>query len=160
MIPTADRLQLSARDLRQSRFRRDPVPLLAGDEGDQARAGRGGLEAGAGQRDRSRGAGALHADPLGRDVGEAVGALHQHPPFVPAGLQGRAALPPGPRARRQADRRHRALRHRAISTKARSSSRTSSASAIATRRTISRARAATSNAACWRAPCAIISKIA
>ena len=39
MIPTADRLQPSARDLRQSRFRRDPVPLPAGDEGDQARAG-------------------------------------------------------------------------------------------------------------------------
>ena len=26
---------------------------------------------------------------------QAVGALHQHPPLVPAGLQGRAALPPG-----------------------------------------------------------------
>ena len=46
--------------------------------------------------DRSRRAGALHADPVRRDVGEAVGALHQHPPFVPAGLQGREALSPGP----------------------------------------------------------------
>ena len=46
-------------------------------------------------QNRSRGAGALHADPVGRDVGQAVGALHQHPSFVPAGLQGRAALPPG-----------------------------------------------------------------
>ena len=37
---------------------------------------------------------------------------HQHPPLVPAGLQGRQALPPGPRAGRQAHRRHRPLRHR------------------------------------------------
>jgi predicted amino acid-binding ACT domain protein len=36
--------------------------------------------------------------------------VHQHPPLVPAGLQGRAALSPGPCARRQADRRHGALR--------------------------------------------------
>ena len=50
----------------------------------------------AGQQDRSRGAGALHADPVRRDVGKTVGTLHQHPPLVPAGLQGRAALPPGP----------------------------------------------------------------
>ena len=50
----------------------------------------------AGHQDRSRGAGALHADPVGRDVGKTVGTLHQHPPLVPAGLQGRAALPPGP----------------------------------------------------------------
>ena len=48
-----------------------------------------------GQQDRSRGAGALHADPVRRDVGEAVGPLHQHPSLVPAGLQGRAALPSG-----------------------------------------------------------------
>ena len=54
-----------------------------------------GLETGSGQQDRSRGAGALHADPVGRDVGQTVGALHQHPSLVPAGLQGRAALPPG-----------------------------------------------------------------
>ena len=46
-------------------------------------------------QNRSRGAGALHADPVGRDVGKAVGPLHQHPSLVPAGLQGRAALPPG-----------------------------------------------------------------
>ena len=35
---------------------------------------------------------------------------HQHPPLVPAGVRRRQALPPGLRARRQADRRHRALR--------------------------------------------------
>ena len=44
---------------------------------------------------RSGGAGALYADPLGRDVGEAFWALHQHPSFVSAGIQGRAALPSG-----------------------------------------------------------------
>ena len=37
---------------------------------------------------------------------------HQHPPLVPAELQGRQAVPPGARARREAHRRHRALRHR------------------------------------------------
>ena len=42
----------------------------------------------------------------------AVGPGDQHPPLVPAELQGRAALPPGLRPRRQADRRHRALRDR------------------------------------------------
>ena len=35
---------------------------------------------------------------------------HQHPPLVPAGVHRRPALPPGARARREADRRHRALR--------------------------------------------------
>ncbi len=43
---------------------------------------------------------------------------------------------------------------------ARSSTRTSNASATATRPTISCARAAISNAACWRARCGIICKIA
>ena len=37
-------------------------------------------------------------------------AHHQHPPLVPAGLQGRQALPRGARARRETDRRHGALR--------------------------------------------------
>ena len=36
----------------------------------------------------------------------------QHPPLVPAQLQGRQALPPGPRPGREAGRRHGALRHR------------------------------------------------
>src|SRR5882757_3628252 len=49
---------------------------------------------------------------------------------------------------------------RAISTKARSSTRMSSASATAIRRKTFRARAATSNAACWRAPCATTSRTA
>ena len=54
------------------------------------------LESGRGDRERSRRAGALHADSVGRDVGEAFRPLHQHSPLVPAGLQGRAALPSGP----------------------------------------------------------------
>ena len=48
-----------------------------------------GEEAGAG------GAGALHADPLRRPVPQAGRACHQHPPLVPAQLQGRQALLPG-----------------------------------------------------------------
>ena len=41
-----------------------------------------------------------------------AGRGDQHPPLVPAELQGRAALPPGLRPRREAGRRDRALRHR------------------------------------------------
>ena len=48
------------------------------------------IETGRGQQHRSGGAGALHADPVGRYVGKALRTLHQHPPFLPAGLQGRA----------------------------------------------------------------------
>ena len=50
MIPTAVVSNHPRESLRQSRFRRDPVSLLAGDEGNQARAGRGGLETGAGHQ--------------------------------------------------------------------------------------------------------------
>ncbi len=103
--PDRDRLEPSARSLQGSRFRRHPVPPHADHQGDQARAGAGDLGSGRHDRDRARGAGALHADPVGRDVGETVRQVHQHPPLVPAGLQGRTALSPGARARRQADRR-------------------------------------------------------
>ena len=54
----------------------------------------------------------------------AGGPDDQHPPLLPAELQGRQALPPGARARRQAGRRDRALRDRRTWTRARSSSRT------------------------------------
>ena len=37
---------------------------------------------------------------------------HQHPPLLPARLQGRQAVPPGVRPRREADRGHGALRDR------------------------------------------------
>ena len=57
-------------------------------------------------------AGPLHADPQRRPVPALVGADHQHPPLVPAELQGRQALPPGLRARGEAGRRDRPLRHR------------------------------------------------
>jgi formyltetrahydrofolate deformylase len=43
------------------------------------------------QRGRPGGPGALHADPLGRPVPGAAGGRDQHPPLVPAELQGRAA---------------------------------------------------------------------
>ena len=59
---------------------------------------------------RARRAGALHADSLGRAVRPAARPRHQHPPFIPARLQGRQALPPGLRPRREADRRDGALR--------------------------------------------------
>jgi predicted amino acid-binding ACT domain protein len=71
---------------------------------------------------RPRGAGALHADPVGSLRDAAVRADHQHPPLLPAQLQGRQALSPGARARRQADRGHGALRD-PTSTRARSSNR-------------------------------------
>ena len=104
--------QLSARDLRQHRFRRDPVPPSAGRERDQDGAGDAGLGDDPRCAGRCRRAGALHADPVRRPRRQAHGAVHQHPPLVPARLQGRQALSPGARARRQADRRHRAFRHR------------------------------------------------
>ena len=46
---------------------------------------------------------------------------HQHPPLVPAQLQGRQAVPPGLRPRREDRGRHRALRQRASWTRGRSS---------------------------------------
>ena len=75
--------------------------------------GRGRLmRARRGARHRPGRAGALHADPLRRPVPAAERAGHQHPPLVPAELQGRQALPPGVRARGEADRGHGPLRHR------------------------------------------------
>ena len=48
---------------------------------------------------------------LSTGAGDApVGPRDQHPPFLPAELRRCAALSPGARARRQADRRHRPLR--------------------------------------------------
>ena len=61
---------------------------------------------------RLRGAGPLHAHPVARAVRQDVRPHHQHPPLVPAQLQGSPALPPGARARGEADWRDRALRHR------------------------------------------------
>jgi formyltetrahydrofolate deformylase len=76
-----------------------------GDPGAQAPgAGRG-----AGDRpDRAR---PLHAGPLPRPLRPLRRPHHQHPPLLPALVQGCQALPPGPRPRREADRRHRPLRH-------------------------------------------------
>ena len=55
-----------------------------------------GLGARARLQGRRRGARPLHADPVRRPRRQAAGALHQHPPLVPARLQGRKALPSGP----------------------------------------------------------------
>ena len=55
-------------------------------------------------------AGPLHAGAVRRDLPRAVRQGDQHPPLVPAQLQGRPALPPGVRPRREAGRRDRALR--------------------------------------------------
>ena len=63
------------------------------------------------------------SDDLAREL---TGQGHQHPPLVPALLQGRQALPPGACPRGEAHRRHRPLRHRRISTRDRSSNRKSS----------------------------------
>jgi formyltetrahydrofolate hydrolase len=48
-----------------------------------------------GRRGRTGGAGALHADPERRPVPQAGRPGHQHPPQLPAQLQGRQALLPG-----------------------------------------------------------------
>ena len=63
-------------------------------------------------RRRTDRAGPLHADPVGRPGRLPVGPLHQHPPQLPAGLQGRQALSSGACARRENDRRDLALRDR------------------------------------------------
>ena len=94
--PDRDRLQPSARDLWQSRFRRDPVPLSAGHQGDQARAG--SRRSGNWCRTASTDLVVLarYMQILSDEMSaQAVGPLHQHPPLVPAGLQGRAALSSG-----------------------------------------------------------------
>ena len=57
---------------------------------DQARTGGPVAAAGRGQRRGPGGAGALHAGAVARRHGAAGGPGHQHPPFVPARLQGRA----------------------------------------------------------------------
>ena len=53
----------------------------------------------------------LHAGALRRHVQGAGLEDDQHPPQLPAELQGRQALPSGPCARREDHRRHRPLRH-------------------------------------------------
>ena len=85
------------------------IPVTAGDQ-----AGRRGraAEAARGPRHPSRRARPLHAGALRRRLPRAVGPGDQHPPLVPAELQGRQALPPGLRPRGEADRRDRALRDR------------------------------------------------
>ena len=74
----------------------------------------GGAAAGTRGRARrgTRGAGPLHAGPQRRPHPKAGRAGHQHPPLVPAQLQGCQAVPPGLRPRREDRGRHRALRQR------------------------------------------------
>ncbi|EEF27287.1 conserved hypothetical protein, partial [Ricinus communis] len=93
-----------------------PVPPPAAGHrraaGGQAGAGSQDHRADEHPPDRPGGAGALHADFVAGAVRGAEGQGDQHPPLVPAELQGRQAVRAGAPARRQADRRHRALRHR------------------------------------------------
>ena len=60
------------------------------------RSGSGHPRPGGGDRHRSGGAGALYADPVERNERKALGPMHQHPSFLPAGIQGRAAVSSGP----------------------------------------------------------------
>jgi formyltetrahydrofolate deformylase len=90
-------------------FHHLPLPAGAG-RCHQARAGAAHRGTGRGRADRPGGAGALHADPQRRVLRAAEGPRDQHPPQLPARLQGRPPLPPGAPPRRQADRRHRTLR--------------------------------------------------
>ncbi|CAA9285787.1 MAG: Formyltetrahydrofolate deformylase, partial [uncultured Friedmanniella sp.] len=97
---------------RPRRLGRHPLRPPAGHPGHQGR-GRGG-DAAAGRRARRRagGAGPLHAGADRADQPRAGRSGDQHPPLVPAQLQGREALPPGARPRYEADRRDRPLRQR------------------------------------------------
>ncbi|MCE3272712.1 MAG: hypothetical protein K0S57_3109 [Ramlibacter sp.] len=106
-----DRLQ-PPRVLPAGRRLQRALPPHPGDRRHQG-AGRGAPVRGdrVGRR-RAGGAGALHADPVGRPVPQAGRSRHQHPPQLPAQLQGRQALLPGARSRREADRRDRPLRDR------------------------------------------------
>ena len=76
----------------------------------QACAGATHPRAGRARTHRPGGAGALHADPVAGAVRGAGRTRDQHPPQLPAQLQGRQALSPGAPARGQDHRRHRALR--------------------------------------------------
>ena len=140
--------------------RRHPLPPSAG----HARRPRPQQEAQIkqlvdGERRRAGRARALHADPVGRSRRLSRRALHQHPPQLPARLQGRQALSPGACARREDDRRDRPLRHRRPRRRADHRPGRRARSAMPTRPTIWSARAATSSAACWRARSIIISRI-
>ena len=88
------------------------LPPPADYQGHQAAAGSADPRADRAERRRTGGAGPLHAGAVGRVLGLSVGTLHQHPPQLPAGLQGRQALSSGARARREDDRGHGALRDR------------------------------------------------
>ena len=119
--------------------------------------GRGRVEAaGHGRRPR-RGAGRagpLHAGALRPVVPAPGGPGDQHPPLVPAQLQGRQALPPGPRRAGSSWSGPPRTTSPPTSTRARSSSRTSCASTTPTTRTSSSPPVATSRPRCSPAPSA------
>ena len=118
------------------------------------KAGGRGAAAGAraGGERRARRAGPLHAGALGRSVQAAERPDHQHPPLLPAELQGREAVPPGARARCEADRRDRALRDRRPRRGADHRAGGRARGARASRRTSSSRSAATWSARRWPAP--------
>ncbi|CAF0718932.1 unnamed protein product, partial [Rotaria sp. Silwood1] len=87
-----------------------PLPAAGRHRRTEGRAGRQDPRSRRRQQDRPRRARALHADPVARAVPRPVGQGDQHPPQLPAQLQGRQALPPGLRAWREAHRRDGPLR--------------------------------------------------
>ena len=89
------------------RLLRHSVPLPAGHGRHQGGTGAAGAGPGRARTHRSGGAGALHADPVTHAVPRAGRPCDQHPPQLPAQLQGRAAVSPGTRAWGQDHRRHR-----------------------------------------------------
>ena len=90
----------------------------------------------------------------------ATGSHHQHPPLVPAELSRRPALRPGLRARREADRRDRALRHRGARRRPDHRAGSRAGRSCARPRRSSPQSAATWSASHWRARCAGISSTA
>ena len=101
----------------------------------------------------ARRARALHADPHARVRREVAGSDHQHPPLVPARVHGWPALPPGPRARREDGRRHRALRDRRARRRPDHRPGRRARAATATRSRTSSAAAATSRSWCSPVRC-------
>ena len=77
---------------------------------DQAAGGGAAARAGPRPRRAAGRPGPVHAGAVRRPVPRALRAGHQHPPLVPAELQGAKPLPPGLRPRGQAGRGDRALR--------------------------------------------------
>ena len=108
---------------RRARLRR-PVRAHSGHSRQQGGGGSPAARPAARGAHRPRRARPLHADPVAGLHRRHARARDQHPPLVPAGLRGRAAVSRGLHARREDHRRDEPLRHGRSRRRARSSRRT------------------------------------